>query len=116
MSDIALDEFAARLGEVAIVDVRASWEYDGTGGAPCDPRQGHIAGAVNLDVRELLVLPAAELRERLGLTDGAEVICYCHSGSRSARAVEVLRTLGYDARNYAGSWHEWSRTELPIES
>jgi 3-mercaptopyruvate sulfurtransferase SseA len=29
----------------------------------------------------------------------------------------VLSALGYDARNYVGSWHEWSRhDDLPIES
>jgi 3-mercaptopyruvate sulfurtransferase SseA len=28
----------------------------------------------------------------------------------------VLRSLGYDARNYVGSWHEWSRhDDLPAE-
>ncbi len=26
------------------------------------------------------------------------------------------RSLGYDARNYSGSWHEWSRTDLPFET
>ena len=57
-----------------------------------------------------------ELRDRLGLPDGAEVVAYCHSGSRSAAAVQMLRELGYDARNYSGSWHEWSRTDLPLES
>jgi 3-mercaptopyruvate sulfurtransferase SseA len=30
--------------------------------------------------------------------------------------VEALRRFGYDARNYTGSWHEWSRTELPLET
>ena len=29
-------------------------------------------------------------------------------------AGQVLRSLGYDARNYSGSWHEWSRTDLPL--
>jgi len=24
-------------------------------------------------------------------------------------AVEALRAAGYEATNYAGSWHEWSR-------
>jgi 3-mercaptopyruvate sulfurtransferase SseA len=29
----------------------------------------------------------------------------------------MLRALGYDARNYVGSWHEWSRhDDLPVES
>jgi 3-mercaptopyruvate sulfurtransferase SseA len=28
----------------------------------------------------------------------------------------MLRALGYDARNYVGSWHEWSRhDDLPLE-
>ena len=48
LSDIELDELAARLGEVPILDVRRPEEYDGSFGSPCDPRQGHIPGAVNL--------------------------------------------------------------------
>jgi thiosulfate/3-mercaptopyruvate sulfurtransferase len=115
MTDIDVDELARRLGQVPVIDVRRPEEYDGTFGAPCDPRQGHIPGAVNLDVQELMLLSADELRERLGLPEGAEVVAYCHSGSRSAMAVQILRSLGYDARNYSGSWHEWSRTDLPLE-
>ena len=50
------------------------------------------------------------------LDEGAEVVAYCHSGSRSAIAAQILRALGYDARNYVGSWHEWSRhDDLPVE-
>ena len=115
MSEIHLDELSRRLGEVPVLDVRRPEEYGGSGGAPCDPRQGHIPGAANLAVEELLDLDEAELRTRLGMSDGAEVVVYCHSGSRSGLAVQVLRRLGYDARNYVGSWHEWSRTELPLE-
>ncbi len=114
-ADIGIDELAARLGEVAIVDVRRPEEYDGSLGSPCDPRQGHIPGAVNLNVEEMFGMDVDELRARLGLPAGAEVVAYCHSGSRSAAAVEILRGLGYGARNYHGSWHEWSRTELPLE-
>ena len=115
MSDIELEELSRRLGEVPVIDVRRPEEYDGSRGAHCDPRQGHIPGAVNLAVEELLDLDEPEIRARLGLPDGAEVVVYCHSGSRSAFAAQVLRQLGYDARNYVGSWHEWSRTELPLE-
>ena len=118
MSDpvIGIDELSARLGEVVIVDVRRVEEYDGSLGAPCDPRQGHIPGAVNVAVEELVFLSAGELEGRLGLAEGAEIVAYCHSGSRSATAVQILRSLGYDARKYSGSWHEWSRTDLPVES
>jgi thiosulfate/3-mercaptopyruvate sulfurtransferase len=56
------------------------------------------------------------IRELVGLPAGAEIVAYCHSGSRSALATLALRSAGYDARNYAGSWHEWSRhDELPLE-
>jgi thiosulfate/3-mercaptopyruvate sulfurtransferase len=117
VTEISIDELATRLGEVAVVDVRATHEYDGTGGAQCDPRQGHIPGARHLDIYRLMELPPDAVQEVLGLEDGAEVVVYCHSGSRSAIAMQILRSLGYDARNYAGSWHEWSRRDdLPAES
>ena len=113
--DIELEELSARLGDVRVLDVRRPEEYDGTIGNACDPRQGHIPGAVNLDVQELMTLSEHELHERVGIEPGGEVVCYCHSGSRSAFAVQVLTRFGYDARNYVGSWHEWSRSTLPIE-
>ena len=57
-----------------------------------------------------------QIRALVGAPEGAEVVAYCHSGSRSALATLALRSAGYDARNYAGSWHEWSRhPELPLE-
>jgi thiosulfate/3-mercaptopyruvate sulfurtransferase len=116
VKEIALDELAGRLGAVAVVDVRNAAEFDGSGGTPCDPRQGHIPGARHLDLYELMAMPPADVHEQLGLEPGTEIVAYSHSGSRSAIAAQVLRSLGYDARNYVGSWHEWSRhDDLPIE-
>ena len=60
---------------------------------------------------ELLALSADELRARVAAPPGAEVIAYCHSGARSALAVDLLVGAGFGARNYVGSWHEWSRDE-----
>ena len=116
MTEIALDELSARLGDVLVVDVRRADEYDGSGGSACDPRQGHVPGALHLELDELLGLDGAALEERLGVLPGTEVVVYCHSGSRSAFAAQVLRQRGYEARNYVGSWHEWSRTDLPLET
>ena len=116
MSEIEVEELAARLGDVPILDVRTPHEYDGRLGKPCDPRQGHIPGARNLDIYRLMEMTPDDVHAELGLEAGAEVVAYCHSGSRSAMAVQVLRSLGYDARNYVGSWHEWSRhDDLPLE-
>jgi thiosulfate/3-mercaptopyruvate sulfurtransferase len=115
-------EVESRLGEegLALLDVRTVEEFTGRGGYPCDPRQGHIPGARRIDEESLFDGPglpksAEEVRAIIG-ADGGEVIAYCHSGSRSARATLALRAAGYRARNYPGSWHEWSRhPELPME-
>jgi thiosulfate/3-mercaptopyruvate sulfurtransferase len=111
-----------RLGDVTLLDVRTEEEYRGRGGYPCDPRQGHIPGARRLDEEALFDAPglpksADEVRAVVGEAEDAEVVAYCHSGSRSARATLALRAAGYRARNYPGSWHEWSRhPELPLET
>ena len=113
MTDVTADELAGRLGEPGLVllDVRRPEEFAGRLTAPCDPRPGRIPGARNVDVTD------AAVRELVGVPVGAEVIAYCHSGSRSALAVQVLAAAGYAARNYVGSWHEWSRdAELPAET
>jgi thiosulfate/3-mercaptopyruvate sulfurtransferase len=117
VSEISIDELSERLGEVPVLDVRTPAEYDGSGGQPCDPRQGHVPGASNLDVYRLMEMSPEQIEAELALESGAEVVAYCHSGSRSAMAVQILRALGYDARNYVGSWHEWSRhDDLPLET
>src|SRR3954447_14078261 len=110
--DVDADELPRRLGEVVLLDVRNAGEYSGATGYPCDPRQGHIPTARHLDVGQLLEARSVEeIRELVGEPEGAEIVAYCHSGSRSAMAVQVLRSAGYDARNYAGSWHDWSRRD-----
>jgi thiosulfate/3-mercaptopyruvate sulfurtransferase len=117
------DEVSRRLtdGALTLLDVRTEQEFHGQGGYPCDPRQGHIPGAQRIDEEALFDEPGfpkavEEVRSAVGVAGDADVIAYCHSGSRSARATLALRAAGYRARNYPGSWHEWSRhPELPIE-
>ena len=108
------DELAELLArdEVALLDVRSQEEFEGSGGYPCDPRQGHIPGAVNVEVGELLDAEPGALSALLaarGADPTRQIVVYCHSGSRSASAASALRAAGLDAVNYEGSWHEWSR-------
>jgi thiosulfate/3-mercaptopyruvate sulfurtransferase len=107
--------------DMLILDVRREDEFVGKGGYPCDPRQGHIPGARNVEVSTLFAAPGVprspdEVTAAVGAPEGAGLVTYCHSGSRSGLALIALRGAGYDARNYFGSWHEWSRhDELRIE-
>jgi thiosulfate/3-mercaptopyruvate sulfurtransferase len=115
------DELARRLDDpsLTLLDVRTEEEFRGKRGYPCDPRQGRIPGSRHVHVQDLFVasghpLAGDEVRAHVG--DAEDVVAYCHSGSRSALATLALRAAGYRVRNYAASWHEWSRhRELPME-
>ena len=104
------DELARLLGEgsVTLLDVRTPEEFSGDTGYPCDPRQGHIEGAVNIPLEVLMVDMDAALAD---LDTSRSIVAYCHSGQRSEMAAALLRAAGHDATNYVGSWHEWSQRE-----
>jgi 3-mercaptopyruvate sulfurtransferase SseA len=95
-------------GSVTLLDVRTPEEFSGEAGYPCDPRQGHIEGAVNvpLDVLHYGVEAALE-----GIDTTKPFVTYCHSGQRSEIAAALLNSAGFEAGNYVGSWHEWSQRE-----
>ena len=93
-------------GSITLLDVRTQEEFSGEAGYPCDPRQGHIDGAVNIPLDELSYGVEAALA---GTETTKPFVTYCHSGQRSEIAAALLRQAGYDATNYEGSWHEWSR-------
>ena len=86
-----------------------------------------MPGAKPLYYRELLrpdgtLRPEAEIRTMLkevGIAKGATIYAYCTGGVRSGWLVTVLRDLGYDARNYAGSMWDWAASpaaEYPLET
>ncbi|MEZ4460611.1 MAG: rhodanese-like domain-containing protein [bacterium] len=106
---------------VTILDVREAREFQGK--TPYgESRGGHVPGAKHLWFRDLLtedgrLLPQHQLQERLtqrGVSKDRPIIAYCTGGIRSGWMVMVLRSLGYDASNYAGSMWEWS--SLPAQS
>jgi rhodanese-related sulfurtransferase len=74
-----------------LLDVRSPGEYAG----------GHLPGAVNLPVQEL----DRRLAEA-GPRDG-ELVLYCRSGHRSARAAEILRAHGFTRVHNLGPMTAW---------
>ena len=78
-----------------LLDVREEYEY----------QNGHIKGAVNLPLREILSQKDALLKDR-------DIYVYCRSGHRSADAVNFLKSLGFDkVHNIEGGFIDISFNE-----
>jgi adenylyltransferase/sulfurtransferase len=98
--DIEAKELSERLhrGErLRLIDVREAHEWE----------IAHIEGAE--------LVPLAVLPEHMHEFDSAEnMVFLCKSGSRSARAVKLLRTAGFrKVRNLRGGINAWSREVDP---
>ena len=111
----------------AIVDSRAPAFYDGTrtGGRPgAEHKTGHIAGAVNVPFDSFTstdgqLKPSAEIAAAFssaGVKPGDTVVTYCHIGQQATATLFAARTLGYKVMLYDGSFEDWSKRNLPVET
>jgi thiosulfate/3-mercaptopyruvate sulfurtransferase len=105
---------AARLAVAGVLlDVRAPARYQGLE-EPVDPVAGHIPGARNAPMADLVgdhgLVPPASLRrllDRHGARPGTPVGAYCGSGVVAAHLVLACEVVGIPASLYAGSWSDW---------
>jgi thiosulfate/3-mercaptopyruvate sulfurtransferase len=105
---------AARLAAVGVLlDARAPARYQGLE-EPVDPVAGHIPGARNAPMAEVLtdggLVPPAGLRRLLeghGAHPGTPVGAYCGSGVVAAHLLLACEVAGIPAALYAGSWSDW---------
>ncbi len=114
---------ASRTG--LVLDVRSKGEFEGSEKRECCPRSGRVPGAVWLEWTNFLSGKVGFQSRRsiskqlrsMGLRSGSDIAVYCHRGARAAAAFYALRSMGYArARNYVGSWHEWSsKKNFPAE-
>jgi thiosulfate/3-mercaptopyruvate sulfurtransferase len=109
---------------VTIVDIRSPQEYSGEIFAPegfqeLAIRAGHIPGAINVPWKQAVnedgtFKSEEELRElyaAAGVDGSQPVIVYCRIGERSSHTWFVLsQILGYEVKQYDGSWTEWGNT------
>lgn len=107
-----------------LVDIRSADEYNGKIFAPngvpeLAVRAGHVPGAVNVTWSKLVAedgtfKSADELRaiyQAAGVDGSKPIITYCRIGERSSHSWFALRKLlGYDVRNYDGSWTEYGNS------
>lgn len=89
-----------KVDSVQLLDVRTPEEY----------AEGHIAGAVNIDVQSDDFQPTA----RQELSKDSTILVYCRSGRRSLDAAEILARLGYRVVNLKGGILDWQASGLPV--
>jgi thiosulfate/3-mercaptopyruvate sulfurtransferase len=130
----ANNDLRARLSDVVavannrsntvMVDIRSPDEYTGkifapAGFAETAIRAGHIPGAVNVPWASAVAedgsfKSAEELKKVYGAVgiDGKKpIITYCRIGERSSHTWFALKKiLGYEVRNYDGSWTEYGNS------
>ena len=85
---------------IVVLDVRTAEEF----------KEGHLANAVNVDVRQDgFVEKAKEL-----LPADKTIAVYCRSGRRSATAAGLLAAEGYRAVNLKGGILAWKDAGMPV--
>ena len=102
ITSVSAPEFEQQIkaNSVQLLDVRTPEEY----------AEGHIAGAVNIDVQSDDFQPTA----RQELSKNSTILVYCRSGRRSLDAAEILTHLGYRVVNLKGGILDWQASGLPV--
>lgn len=96
-SSVAADAFNEQMADSFVLDVRELDEYEG----------GHIEGAVNIPVREVV--------QNLNLIPMDQpILVYCAAGTRGALATTALEMLGYNAVNLRGGIRAWTGAGYPV--
>jgi adenylyltransferase/sulfurtransferase len=98
-AEVTVEELANNRESVYVLDVREEWEHE------------------IVDLGEDERIPLDELPDRINeLPAEEDIIVHCKSGGRSAKATELLRSVGLDAYNLVGgidAWTEKVETEKP---
>lgn len=90
------DEFESILQDTSVIllDVRTPEEYV----------QGHIPGAINVDVKQKYFVKIAKEK----LVEGSTVAVYCKGGVRSMKAAKMLSKEGYQIVNLKNGFDSWT--------
>jgi len=93
---VEVEKFEKVIADTAVVrlDVRNPEEY----------KEGHIAGALNIDVQN----DNFEQKADSILPKNKTIALYCRSGRRSKRAAEILSTKGYTIVELNTGYNGWT--------
>jgi len=88
--------------DCVLVDVRTQSEYD----------EGHLKGAILIDVKDSVGF-MNKAKEVLPI--GKNIMVYCRSGRRSAKAAGMLAAEGYLVFNLKGGYKAWTEAGKETE-
>jgi phage shock protein E len=93
--DVKVAEFEklANTGKGTILDVRTPKEY----------AEGHVNGSVNINYFD------KDFKDQVGKLDSTKpVYVYCHSGGRSSKAMNIMKSKGFKTiYNLTGGYAAW---------
>ena len=105
-----------------LIDARAAVFYGGLVAKMTG--DGHIPGAKSLPYTSVYdsdgkLKSPAELKALFtaaGVKPGDHVVAYCQVGGQSSAVVFAARTVGIQPQLYDGSFQDWSKRKLPVET
>lgn len=102
ITSVSAADFDKEINEnnVQLVDVRTPKEY----------AEGHIAGAMNINVQS----DYFQIKAENELSKDSTILVYCRSGRRSMDAAKILAKLGYKVVNLEGGIIEWKESGHPV--
>jgi thiosulfate/3-mercaptopyruvate sulfurtransferase len=106
----------------ALIDARNTVYYDGVESGMS--KRGHIPGARNIPFNtvtdDALVFKSADQLRQIfanaGVKPGDTVVGYCHIGQQATAMLFAARSLGYKVLLYDGSFHDWEKHDLPVQT
>jgi adenylyltransferase/sulfurtransferase len=99
--------------EVLVEELRQERTEKGENLVLIDVREPHEWEIAHIDGARLI--PLGQLPDRISELDGHdEIVTYCHKGSRSMKALEILRGAGFGkVRSLAGGIDAWAQRVEP---
>jgi molybdopterin/thiamine biosynthesis adenylyltransferase/rhodanese-related sulfurtransferase/molybdopterin converting factor small subunit len=99
--------------EISVAELQREREAKGDNLVLVDVREPHEWEIAHIEGARLI--PLSQLPDRLNELDGhAEIVTQCHHGSRSLKALEILKGAGYGkVRSLAGGIDAWAEQVEP---
>ncbi|XP_069991766.1 rhodanese domain-containing protein CG4456 [Penaeus vannamei] len=111
MADIEYAELSTTFPDLVVFDVRNRYELEEKGqilGSHCVPF---------VELESAMDMAEDAFEAKYGLkkpTKTTPIVTHCTKGGRARKAGDLLKSMGYNARVYAGSFNDWKANGGPV--